>query len=113
MGYIINPALDKVMSLEWCLLRNDLTPKPHIICLVLGQLTGFSWDTSPNVPEVTAQSHLGHLPTSPHTDWHLPHVTVPKGTRVCAGPHVGVPIRDFSPRPCSLFALQKWDPALA
>lgn len=38
VGYIINPALDKVMSLESCLLRNDLSPKPHLTSLVLGQV---------------------------------------------------------------------------
>lgn len=37
-NYIINPALDKVMSLEWCLLRNDLSPKPDLTSLVLGHL---------------------------------------------------------------------------
>lgn len=78
------------MSLEWCLLRNDLSPKPHLTSLVLGQLPRFSWDMFPNVPEVIPQTCLGHLPTSPHTDWQL--VSPSKGPVFVPGPHVDVPI---------------------
>lgn len=73
------------MSLEWCFLRNDMSPKPHLNQLgagaapqiFLGHFLRSPWGNSPDLPGTAA--HIPHWLTAA-----LCHRTS-QGSCVCAG----------------------------